>query len=305
MSPFKLIENNKPVPALLKLFNALGITHNNDILALNKLAQENFLRKPGQERWNMPEMYPDKRSQILPILEELGVIEEILPSASSYDFIFIHGGFISRMRKRLHFLNSLWPTLDKKIRENTKIILLSGARPLDPKQEGPAALAKQEFSSIPFRPEWKTPETLPQTEDKLVPFLWDQIISNEELQSKVAKNDVLFVNAPSRENKRPNTKDTFDFWLESWKNKGKYPKEYQDFWEFIPASPYQAKYLAISDNPFIPYQDWVLRNIFKKEEITKVSLETVGPSADADLPLSVHLDNIARWLYEEVRSIHI
>lgn len=303
MSLFKLIENNKPTPPLIKLFDVLEIKHDGTIFTLNKLAQDKFLRKPGQERWNMPEMYSDKRSQILPILEELGVIEEILPSERSYDFIFIHGGFITRMRKRLFFLNCLWPTLDKKVRENTKIILLSGARPLDPKQEGADALVKQELSNFPFKPNWKMPDTLPHTEDKLVPFLWNQIISDEELQSKVTKKDVLFVNAPSKENQRPNTKDTFDFWLESWKNKAGYPKEYQDFWESTPISPYQAKYLAISDNPFIPYQDWVLRNAFKIDGLM-ASLETVGPAADPDLPISVHLDNIARWLYEEVRSLH-
>ena len=62
--------------------------------------------------------------------------------------------------------------------------------------------------------------------------------------------------------------------------------------------------LAISNNPYILYQDAVFRNalVCKNYYKNPTYLETIGPSSSPEKKLSVHMDNIARWLYE---SIHL
>jgi hypothetical protein len=55
--------------------------------------------------------------------------------------------------------------------------------------------------------------------------------------------------------------------------------------------------LAISRQPFVLYQDLVLYNVLQ-ERVGLLHFETVGAAADPNESIAVHLDNLARCLYE-------
>lgn len=70
--------------------------------------------------------------------------------------------------------------------------------------------------------------------------------------------------------RRPNTADTVKAWLKT--------------------HPQPGKCLAVSDQPFVCYQDAVIRSLLPEE----FSVETVGAADTGNLPISVYLDNLAK-----------
>ncbi len=300
-----LTEQEKLLSSIKKLFKVLNLPHEGSLTQMNEIAQKELLRKPGQERWDMDKTaYNDKKDQILPILDEMGLLQERKPSGQEYDYILIQGALIKRMRDRLYYLQQIWPSLSSQTRKNTKIVFLTGGRPLEPTQESAEVLLNPSLSPIPFRPEWVPPANLPQIEKEAAEFAWDQVIENKELRHKKDQGEVLFVNAPLMGDppRRPTAADTISFWLDSQQNLNALGAEYTRFWtSAIPLN--KAKYLVISNNPFILFQHKVVQNSLRKKGINAVPIETIGPAADPTLPLSVHLDNVARILYEEVASV--
>lgn len=86
---------------------------------------------------------------------------------------------------------------------------------------------------------------------------------------------VEFVSACKKGKWRPTRGDTIIQWLKS--------------------EPKPGKCLAISNQPFVGYESAVLRTYLPEG----FSLCTIGEEANRETPLSVHLDNLARWLYQE------
>ena len=82
--------------------------------------------------------------------------------------------------------------------------------------------------------------------------------------------------------RRAQTKDTIEAWLDK--------------------SPISGKCLAISNNPYIPYQhQTMLKTLGERNCDRQLQVETVGAAAATDISVAVHLDNIARWLYTELQ----
>ena len=80
--------------------------------------------------------------------------------------------------------------------------------------------------------------------------------------------------------RRPNTRDTIHQWLEDY-----------------PLPSLESRILAISRQPFVLYQDLVFYNVLQ-ERVGVLHFETVGAAADLNESIAVHLDNLARCLYE-------
>ncbi len=297
MYPPLINTNGTPSSALVVLFQALNLPCG-DIRAMGALAQKEFLRKPGEERWHMKEG-PHKKKSILPLLRKLGLINEVLPSQEMYtslDYIFIHGAHVGRIRNRVHFLlTKVWPKLSESTKKRVHIVFLSGDRKLDRETHEKESLLTPEISKISVRPGWMPPPTTPITESEAVRIIWDQMVFDETLRAKI-----LFVDAPRPiDNHRPTTKDTLIMWLASLKVFQKDPNSVssadRSFWKDAPDLK-KENILAISNNPFIPYQDIVFKNFLKDEGFKSIRLETVGDKADPNMFISIHLDNLARYL---------
>lgn len=135
--------NNKPTTALCELFTTINVPCGATLSDINKTVQANLLRKG--ERWETEQKWEAERAHVLPILRKLNLIDTQLPETlasqtADYNYIFILGGLQSRVEKRIAHLATLvqtYPTLvaPDKTGKLPTIILLTGDRPLDPKQE--------------------------------------------------------------------------------------------------------------------------------------------------------------------------
>lgn len=255
-----------------------------DIFTFSSLAQQHLLRPAGLWRWEVgTSPYEDKGPQLMPRLQEMGLIGPHKPKHQQYQTIFIHGTIFFNLRPRLKFLDTLW---EQGLRADD-IILVAGQRPLNPEVETRAALFDQAHCPYPFAPDWQPPAHMPANQTEVGHFLWDQIILNEELRAQ--KLTVLTVpdsvDASTGRKRHANTGDTIWHWLRS-------------------STPVKSC-LAISNNPFIGYQDSVLREVMAEQKIMMPIpvYETAGAAANAEVGLSIYLDSLARWLYSEVKFL--
>ena len=74
-----LTENSVPTPNLLKLLQVLDVEHENSLASIVKSAQKSWLRVAGSERWHVTDDYNDQRKQLLPLLKNLGLVDEVKP----------------------------------------------------------------------------------------------------------------------------------------------------------------------------------------------------------------------------------
>jgi hypothetical protein len=278
-----LIESDgSPSRILRRLFETLKLKAET-VENMNTIAQKDFLRKPNQERWEMDDRYEKQKADIYPILQALGVTHEIVPSQGMYEsvnYVCLHGARVTTMRDRIKFLLDHWKKFPVASKERIKVVFFAGDRALDAKIEGADVLLNPQFA----RPGWIAPKVLPTTEVSAAELLWDQMVDNEALRQKVS-----FVQAPLKEDgKRPTTGDTIIEWINS---------SHVDL--------DSAHILAISNNPYIPYQDLVFINILLDKGFRAKALETVGSAANPDTSIAVHLDNIARWLYESIKNLKL
>ena len=182
------IQDRKIDPtALSQLGLALDIPQNADIVVET---QKHWLRKPGQERWEIAELSPDQRSFVLNWATEQGLFAPWRPVSKSYDKALILGATTSRMQMRLDYLRQLW---NEGTRFN-EIVWLTGDRPLDKRVDELTDRCSNESDAAHI--------------------LWKETLLPEEMRSL----PVVFVAVPMKVEgsslKRPNTEDTLVAWLQ-------------------------------------------------------------------------------------------
>jgi hypothetical protein len=255
------------------LFTTLGVKVELTYEAMNAFAQANWLRKPNQERWHMEKSeYQVKESQIIPIFRRLGMIDQVDPSIHNPDYAVILGATVSRMRTRIQHMFEL---IENGRFMPKQIIILVGARPLDPTQEPEAVLMNQQV----VRKDWVHPTVLPTTESEAAKFIWDQLPKSD----KVKSIPVTFIVTPMLKKNdkvvRPTTTDTMETWLRM--------------------SPPFGSIVAFSNNPYVPYQQETMKPALIKANWFKQggTLETVGTAANESQDVANLLDNTARYIY--------
>ena len=169
--------------ALSFLAQKLGISPEENLVSATQMR---WLRKPGQERWEMAEITPEKRHFVLDWSKEHGLFDPWMPTLPFYDQALILGATTGVMKSRLAFLAELWE-------EGTrfdKVVWLTGDRPLDPRVDSLAERAE--------------------TESEVAHILWEEA----ELPEKMRSLPVEFIASPMKEDgKRPNTADTIFAWI--------------------------------------------------------------------------------------------
>lgn len=113
-----------------------------------------------------------------------------------------------------------------------------------------------------------------ETESDLIAHLW-LALTTEDLHSL----PVTVIRSPMKYSssllKRPNTQDTLIDWLK--------------------LSPMEGSCLAVSSQPFVYYQESVLQTYLPQG----FTLDTIGPKSSKAFSLSLYLDNLAKWLFQE------
>ncbi len=113
----------------------------------------------------------------------------------------------------------------------------------------------------------------PKTEYDMVRMVWEKTEMPEMLRAV----PVEFILAPMKGQIRPNTDDTVKHWLEM--------------------HPAHGNYLAVSNAPFTPRQDLVVRTFLTDE----YALETIGPALEEHTSVAIMLDELARLIYQTTK----
>lgn len=296
------IQNGRLVPTLLTLARKYGVESPDDISPkdLNDKLQQKWF-KEGYLRFQITGDPPGPEN--LETLRLLGCLEKVSPKPTQYEDrvghpidpalyetplfwyegILILGALRPRVTSRLGYFLEFrrWCGENWGQSVSPHIYLLGGARPLDPVKESREVLCTPE--ELPFKNGWTLPEQMPTTEAEMMEFTWQQSqlpsewkyeLVNTSFQPKDRKN-------PDGEKRPPNTGDTVRHW-------------------FMHHQPKPGTYLAVSNQPFVQYQELVCQRALRECGAEGFTVHTCGPESSLKLPLATYLDNLAKQLYEEL-----
>ncbi len=170
--------------AVWELASKLGIPKGADLVAET---QARWLRKPGQERWDLTQLSPDQRLFILTWAKQQYFFTDCKPVSKIYDKALIGGAITSTMQRRLDYLKRLW---DEGVRFH-EVVWLTGNRPLNPKADGLIDRCT--------------------CESEAAHLIWKETPLPEAMRNI----PVVFVAAPMKPEGRPNRKDTILAWLKT------------------------------------------------------------------------------------------
>jgi hypothetical protein len=111
-----------------------------------------------------------------------------------------------------------------------------------------------------------------QTEAEMMLWVWE----NFDMPQELKKIPYLLIDATAGNKARPNTADTLAAWLKT--------------------NPKPGSCLLVSSQPFCGYQDCVAKTILPPSFVT----ETIGKESAPGVTVAVYLDNLGRWLYQEI-----
>lgn len=168
---------------LLERFNIEATQSREEILSE---VQQLWLRKFGQERWELPAYSPDDHADIVDDLFAMGYIGEIGPQKKYYDYCLVLGATIPSMKKRLEYLGDLWW---RGVRF-THLVFLASNRPIS--QKGDRMAANESFRD----------------EMEALIFLYENSALPRELKEVPVK-----IALAKRNMGRANTTDTLAAWL--------------------------------------------------------------------------------------------
>ena len=173
-------------PDLTELLTVMEISHDGTPSSIVQATQKSWIRPAGKERWHLQDTLTSlQKKAVMVYCQKMGFLNEIRPALKEYDYAVIFGATVSRMEKRIAFL-------DKVANSGVhfkKVILLSGARPLDP-----------------------SVETIPEgckTEGDAMAYLWKKHLLSQKVTWEQFDHPMIDAT------KRPNTGDTIKRWLAS------------------------------------------------------------------------------------------
>lgn len=254
-------KNGIPDAVISELLNIAGIKQDGTAPDIVKKTQEEWIRKPGTERWEIDAQDKKYHEALRAWLEAHDFVKEIKPQEKEYKYMIILGGIAPRVKNRVLKAQELL----KAGLICTKIIIICGERPLDEKVEAFDLYATEEDAK-------NKKFEAPTTETAMMKYVVDH--------SELDKNNIEWYSVPmietgSGQKRRPTTGDTVNLWLAS--------------------HPQAGSCLFISMQPHAHYQDAVVRNLMPDG----FTVETVAPESNVVISDGDHLDNLARWLYQE------
>lgn len=174
--------------ALSELAFALNLPKDADIIVET---QKRWLRKPGQERWELSELSIEQRMFVLDWAQKQGLFAPWKPLHKTYDKALILGATTPRMQMRLDYLKELW----LEGMRFSEIVWLTGDRPLDKRVDNLTERCDNESEAARI--------------------LWEETNIPEEMRNL----PVVFIAVPMKPQgsslKRPNTEDTIFAWLQT------------------------------------------------------------------------------------------
>ena len=159
-----------------------------DIPALEKLTKTPVQEwsQPG-DRWTFKERFEDKREDILPILESMGMFSAKWAQHAHYDYALVLGALHASVENRIEHLIKEW----KRGTRFDQIVFLTGQRPLHQEKEA-------QFLSL-------------RTETAMMLHIWETLEMPQELRDV----PLVVIDAPPLPLRgRPTTESTVYAWLQ-------------------------------------------------------------------------------------------
>lgn len=126
----------------------------------------------------------------------------------------------------------------------------------------------------PLDPQIEPMASLFTTESDLMNYLWNTLT-----QGEIHSLPVITISSPMKSSsaglKRPTTADTVIDWMKM--------------------SPIEGSCIAVSSQPFVPYQESVLQTYLPPG----FAVETIDPKQSHPFSLSLYLDTLAKWMFQE------
>lgn len=129
---FDLLINDQPSVQFQKILKLENINPKLSLKDLISATQKAWLRPADSERWHLHETKTaQEKEQLVMLFNKIGMINEITPTQTYYDYVLFMGGDIHGMQERLDFLMQLIKNgLDAK-----ELVFITAERPLDPDHE--------------------------------------------------------------------------------------------------------------------------------------------------------------------------
>lgn len=254
---------------LKELLAITDIVHGNTLNSIADVVNDTskgWLRKG--ERWEKQEnKFMAMHGKILSLAKELGYIDKIYPIKMNYNRALLLGSVVSNVKDRIHSM--LEAKLDNI--QWLKCVILGSNRSLESSTE--ASLCDQLLLKNVVA------ENYPATETGMIKYLFYKEYY-DRLPQKHQDSDPLFINTIKPDGKkRVDTIDTIINWLQ------------------IDNDCDIGEILVFSNQPFIGYQDQVIKYIFAKHGLNNFNILTVGEAAQPSIHPSIILDSIARDLF--------
>lgn len=222
----------------------------------------NWFGDAKKERWeedlNKSNIQLTQAIQIInTCLKSLKQSEQILPKMEAKGVLFL-GATLLRVRTRLAFMNHLYDT--KQLSVDLPVYVLTGERMLDEKAgETQAALMDADNGVIKFRKDWKKSNNKINDEGKMIQLVFDQ-----SRYASLNNDKVIFVYSHKGEGRRATTESTVVQWLKDHK----------------PSSGY---YVAISNQPYVFYQEAVIRRTLLQAGGSDIQVQVVGSARPSEI----------------------
>ncbi len=247
--------DNTPTEAVLKLAILTGIEAT-DWNDLISATQQIWCRPQGSERSELAPIFTDKLEECMELFNLLGLCNDVYPRSRNFKYGLVLGSTAKQMAERLDFLEKLIAS-EAMIVE--KLVLLAGAREL-----------------------W--------TED--YEYLEQVITNTQDCKTEADALSALLKNTSSF----PRLKELPIALIDSQAEAGdSRPRTINTVRDWIATQPLPGACIALSTNPYIPYQDLTLRTALD----SRFTLETCGPVDQEDrASAALCFDSLARWIWQ-------
>ncbi len=125
---FDLLNGNHASLPLQKILEIENIDPRLKLQDLIATTQKQWLRPSDSERWHLHETKTtSEQERLFKLFKKIGIIDTILPTRATYDYVLFMGGDIHGMQERLDFLTQLV----KNGLKAQELVLITAQRPLD------------------------------------------------------------------------------------------------------------------------------------------------------------------------------
>ena len=259
-----LADDFKITQPIRRILYSMGLSSDGDLKNVVKLTQQKWLKKNDRDTL---EEVDKKRESYIYQLKEAGCIDRILPSKKNYDYCLVLGGQYQIFISRLQYLIHKW---EEGVRFKS-LVFLGEKRTLDFEKEK-KLLLKNSNNQI----RTKASKKMPQAEIDMMKFIYE----NTEVPKEMRALKTVFIDGAmditDREIVLPNIFNAILTW-------------------FNGAKPAEGSCLVVSSQPYVGYQESIVRAALNKN----FEIEAIGDAALPETKVSIYLETLAKWMYQE------